>query len=203
MAEQNKPECTVRGLIKPNAMCGYVIVGGKYCGFKGDCPHKSCAQMIVDREGQREMTELDQYKAHVAVLTECLQTFIDEHEECTDADDWMASMCSLEAIHVAEEALASTPSESYEEVKKLRDEIAKLQAERDALKKDAEWKPIETAPKDGSEILLCGKKGRIANGVWMTATDRVGAWLWPYIKVEPTHWMPLPAPPSGQARKGE
>lgn len=58
-----------------------------------------------------------------------------------------------------------------------------------------QWQPIETAPKDGSEILLCSKKGRIANGVWMTATDRVGAWLWPYIKVEPTHWMPLPAAP--------
>ena len=84
------------------------------------------------------MTELDQYKAHVAMLTECLQTFIDEHEECTDADDWMASMCSLEAVHVASETLSNTPADSYEEVKKLRDEISKLQAERDALAKDAE-----------------------------------------------------------------
>lgn len=46
--EQTKPECKVRGLIKPNAMCGYVIVVGHYCGFDGDCPHKSCARMIVD-----------------------------------------------------------------------------------------------------------------------------------------------------------
>ena len=68
------------------------------------------------------MTELDQYKAHVAMLTECLQTFIDEHEECTDADDWMASMCSLEAVHVASETLSNTPADSYEEVKKLREQ---------------------------------------------------------------------------------
>ncbi len=41
MTEKEKPECKVRGLIKPNAMCGYIIVGGQYCGFKGDCKHKT------------------------------------------------------------------------------------------------------------------------------------------------------------------
>ena len=40
-------------------------------------------------------------------LREALQTFIDEHEECTDADDWMAMLCSIEAYHVAEEALST------------------------------------------------------------------------------------------------
>ena len=39
-------------------------------------------------------------------LREALQTYIDEHEECQDADDWMAMLCSIEAHHVAEEALA-------------------------------------------------------------------------------------------------
>lgn len=57
------------------------------------------------------------------------------------------------------------------------------------------WLPIESAPKDGSEILLLSRKGRIANGCWMTATDKVGAWMWPYVLQEPTHWMPLPQPP--------
>lgn len=40
-------------------------------------------------------------------LLAALQTFVDEHEECTDAADWMAFMCSTEALHVAEEAIAS------------------------------------------------------------------------------------------------
>ena len=57
------------------------------------------------------------------------------------------------------------------------------------------WLPIESAPKDGSEILLVSRKCRIANGCWMTANDKVGAWMWPYVLQEPTHWMPLPQPP--------
>jgi hypothetical protein len=28
-------------------MCGHVLVGLKYCGFKGDCQHKSSAEVIV------------------------------------------------------------------------------------------------------------------------------------------------------------
>lgn len=39
-------------------------------------------------------------------LRDALQTYIDEHEECQDEDDWMAMMCSIEAHHVADEALA-------------------------------------------------------------------------------------------------
>ena len=45
-------------------------------------------------------------QAYAEQLREALQTFIDEHEECTDADDWMAMLCSIEAHHVAEETLA-------------------------------------------------------------------------------------------------
>lgn len=57
------------------------------------------------------------------------------------------------------------------------------------------WQPIETAPKDGTEILLISRKGRIANGVWVTANSNAGFWGWPYIFVEPAYWMPLPPPP--------
>lgn len=32
--------CAVRGSIEPGAICGKVIVGGKFCGHDGDCPHK-------------------------------------------------------------------------------------------------------------------------------------------------------------------
>lgn len=46
-SEQVKPTCKVRGMVAPNAMCGQIIVGLKYCGFKGDCEHKSTAEMIV------------------------------------------------------------------------------------------------------------------------------------------------------------
>ncbi len=44
-------------------------------------------------------------------LREALQTYVDEHEECTDPDDWMAMTCSIEAHHVADEAI-SLPSDT-------------------------------------------------------------------------------------------
>lgn len=57
---------------------------------------------------------------------------------------------------------------------------------------NCEWRDIETAPKDGSFILLATPKGRIADGFWSLV---YGVWSWPYVMVEPTHWMPLPTPP--------
>jgi hypothetical protein len=66
-----------------------------------------------------------------------------------------------------------------------------------------DWQPIETAPKDGTEIDLwspickripdCKWLDRYATG-WFTRGDRG----WEEIStamISPTHWMPLPAPP--------
>lgn len=57
-----------------------------------------------------------------------------------------------------------------------------------------EWQPIETAPRDGTSVLLLGRSGRHADGV--IEPNGNGEWVWPYVMAEPTHWMPLPAPPS-------
>ena len=65
----------------------------------------------------------------------------------------------------------------------------------------SEWHPIETAPKDGTEILVyayvshwCKQDRQIA------VIARFDGYVWnsnlccePTIK--PTHWMPLPVPP--------
>ena len=57
----------------------------------------------------------------VAKLREALETLIAEHEECEDADGWMAQMCSMEAIHVADEALSTpfTPTALPELIEKV------------------------------------------------------------------------------------
>lgn len=58
----------------------------------------------------------------------------------------------------------------------------------------SQWQSIETAPKNGTEILLCSAKNRIANGMWRFVNADKGYWAWPYVNVEPAHWMPLPTP---------
>jgi hypothetical protein len=53
------------------------------------------------------------------------------------------------------------------------------------------WQPIETAPKDGTRILLwCGSKAHTFVGQWSR-----GSWVGAKYHT-PTHWIPLPAPPA-------
>ena len=57
-----------------------------------------------------------------------------------------------------------------------------------------EWRAIDTAPKDGSEVILAGKW---LSGKWEVRPGRYLATRWPYVgQGQPTHWMPLPTPPS-------
>lgn len=56
------------------------------------------------------------------------------------------------------------------------------------------WQSIETAPKDGTRVLLAAIQDRplAGTGNWVA---RHKIWLWPYPLVEPTHWAHLPAVP--------
>jgi len=64
-----------------------------------------------------------------------------------------------------------------------------------------EWQPIETAPKDGTNILVFENDNESdaevmianyygGNGHWSISWDDRG------IEINPTHWMPLPKPPT-------
>ena len=70
----------------------------------------------------------------------------------------------------------------------------------------AEWKPIGTAPKDGTYVLLFSpdSSGGPFIGQWRDRANYPdgGAW-WPEynesgfaIDADPSHWMPLPPPPT-------
>ena len=94
-------------------------------------------------------------------------------------------------------------------------EVRRQTAEIERLRAEREWRPIETAPKDGTHILACfatrpfgptwGFAQRPPTVVhWFGPPDlpglRSGGW---YLSVQtadservhPTHWQPLPAPP--------
>ena len=59
----------------------------------------------------------------------------------------------------------------------------------------SEWQPIETAPRDGTEILLFarGPYKDDYRGVGQWSGQR-NDWFWNFA-IRPTHWMPLPEPP--------
>lgn len=82
------------------------------------------------------------------------------------------------------------------EIDRQREEITRLQMEnRQLRKRGVEWQPIETAPKDGTDLLvsyyLWGPRQAVAG--WFE-----GDWLIfekPDDPIKPAHWMPLPPPP--------
>jgi len=64
------------------------------------------------------------------------------------------------------------------------------------LTEQAQWQPIETAPKDGTSILVWKQGEAVVQGWW----NRGGAfnmphWSTPSNLFDPTHWMPLLQPP--------
>jgi Protein of unknown function (DUF551) len=70
---------------------------------------------------------------------------------------------------------------------------------RRALHERMEWKPIETGPKDGSEVLVYGR-GNYTVAYWDRGEWRdVGEIGWAGMYGDgnqPTHWMPLPKAPN-------
>lgn len=92
-----------------------------------------------------------------------------------------------------------------------------MSSEINSLGSDADhgtgWQPISTAPKDGTMCLLWGEAERgdtvafWACGQWREFGDGSKGWIgqsfhsteknsWTSLLGEnPTHWMPLPAPP--------
>lgn len=67
----------------------------------------------------------------------------------------------------------------------------------------AEWQPIATAPRDGTEVLLWGACRPRNSGTRYAGDANVGWWSvygW-HTRVAgevcmATHWQPLPAPPT-------
>lgn len=72
-----------------------------------------------------------------------------------------------------------------------------------ALAQQAQWQPIETAPKDGTFVLIgfgdsVGEARWVENAWYWANNDPGDSWGRPVYEHEATHWMPLPAPPQAE-----
>jgi hypothetical protein len=66
-----------------------------------------------------------------------------------------------------------------------------------------EWQPIETAPQDGTLIIVFRPKGggknkipRVSEDYWMTTYDGERCWARSNDSVQPKLWMPMPVEPT-------
>lgn len=65
--------------------------------------------------------------------------------------------------------------------------------------KEQQWQPIETAPRDETEVLLYAAAGVFSDtglGYW---DGKMWSCGWNKEFRNPTHWMPLPTPPALQS----
>jgi hypothetical protein len=121
------------------------------------------------------MSKIDKLRAEIDLLTnlandreEYLQLLTDENNK-------------LRSVTVVQETL-----------------IRKSEAENEKLRSALQWQPIETAPKDGTEVLAVYKSihsSWYGVAVWGEPKRGSGKWFWDYAP-QPTHWMHLPPPPA-------
>lgn len=85
----------------------------------------------------------------------------------------------------------------------LMERIDALETELAALRERVEWRPIETAPKDGTRLILATiSDGDVdsSSGYW---TDHNGGGWVRFMPWQPTHWLPLPPIPTDTKETGE
>lgn len=133
-------------------------------------------------------------------------------------DDWKARAEAAEAELVAErQARAHVEQNLLTQQRELRANLLACQQQREAAdaallasERARAWQPIESAPKDGTLVLVwlsdCDDEDR---AFYCLGETRVSAgWSWqqgklrpavglmlPVVTVRPSHWMPIPDPP--------
>lgn len=94
---------------------------------------------------------------------------------------------------------------------------ADLAYERDRIKQANAWQPIETAPKDGTDVIVMYMHidTQVVHNAFFSSeqenwdAEDIGWWSYEHFEVRriklddwmaPTHWMPLPQPPAKEEK---
>ncbi|WP_392352975.1 hypothetical protein V8F63_09505 [Brevundimonas sp. LF-1] len=68
------------------------------------------------------------------------------------------------------------------------------------IREMVEWRPIETAPRDGTEVIAMIARKRIRLAWYFKPSSRTEGWLDENGRsIKPTHWLPLPPEPGAEA----
>lgn len=142
------------------------------------------------RERQRKRTEMND--DYTRLFPESAQADIDtllaalaeaEQEHCDDILIWLAGR------------KFPTPEKGFTHWGDAMSSLKRFAAELASLREGQQWQPIETAPRDGSEVLLGWDSGHVTSGFWERQY-----WLTcvgPYQGSQaPQYWQPLPSPPA-------
>ena len=112
---------------------------------------------------------------------------IADNDELIEAIKFRLDMCDQGDHEFYDPVEAAFLTQILARIRKLESQIA--------------WQPIETAPKDGTKVLLADSSVA-ADGYFDYLLNKGnGSWVWPYVKREPTHWKPMPPHPGKQEER--
>lgn len=122
----------------------------------------------------------------------------------TDTNPLQEALTDARTVKLALYGGPVTGRQATDAIKRV---IAKLDAALRAVGVAEQWRPIETAPRDGTPLWLVepGESFGLTvahqyQGMWLH--DSFGGDRWEEVRGgiapvrQPTHWMPLPAPPT-------
>jgi len=122
----------------------------------------------------------------------------------TQAEIEAAARAAFKIMPLATESGDAVDFDDAEDWPELREEMMRMAraAITAAYAVRDRWEPIETAPKDGTNILLGwfkdGEEPQVVSG-WFEAGIADYRWIDCFNEeANPTHWRPLPSPPEGE-----
>lgn len=173
------------------------------------------AELVAERDALKSL--LDQVLRRVGVT--------EEFGTVGDAQFFVENLNGFDALQVELASLKSEINDQENELNEYRNVMAECRkrlglaedadgfdvftaigtavAELAALKAAQEWRGMESAPKDGTRIIIFGSERRgnevLRNGVVSQSYFCGSFWqVGGFSVFEPTHWQPLPTPPGAK-----
>jgi hypothetical protein len=129
---------------------------------------------------------------------ECQDLLADPVGGASPPEDCIYEICGCSSAHDGHCMMCTKPITEHRLIP--RNELEEIERRLLASASPAPgWHPIETAPKDGTQLLLwCNRQ--IVSGYWnQGSVFHMPHWGRPQYTDEPTYWMPLPDPPAASS----